>query len=98
MFLENNCLNVHHEDLGKYFLFADGLPEWLFCENETNNKRLYGSDANASATYRLRLMHQDIFSSKKITSQKTDLSQLFFDFDAIFKQKKQEADNFYNEI
>ena len=139
LFLENNCLNVHHEDLGKYFLFTDGLPEWLFCENETNNKRLYGSDANASApskdgtndfivsknrsflnphdngtkaaayfldnipangsaTYRLRLMHQDIFSSKKITLQKADLSQPFFDFDAIFKQKKQEAGNFYNEI
>ena len=139
LFLENNCLNIHHEDLGKYFLFANGTPEWLFCENETNNKRLYGSDANdsasskdgindfiisknrsflnpnnngtkaaayftdnipanGSATYRLRLMHQDIFSSKKMATQKANLGEPFADFDVLFKQKKREADDFYNKI
>jgi len=33
-----------HQDLGRYLLYADGDPELLFCENETNVRRLYGID------------------------------------------------------
>ncbi|HEX4591879.1 MAG TPA: glucosidase [Gemmataceae bacterium] len=34
---------VEHADLGNYTLFVDGDAEILFCENETNTRRLYGS-------------------------------------------------------
>jgi hypothetical protein len=35
-----------HSDLGSFNLYSDGKPEFLFCSNETNARRLYGqSDA-----------------------------------------------------
>ena len=37
-------MDVYHEDLGQYWLKAEGAPELLFCDNETNNKRLYNYD------------------------------------------------------
>ena len=43
-----SCILVEHADLGgSYRLYADGAPEWLFTENETNHRRLYGVE-NAS--------------------------------------------------
>jgi hypothetical protein len=34
---------VEHPDLGgAYRLYAEGAPEWLFTENDTNRRRLYG--------------------------------------------------------
>ncbi|MGH7493364.1 MAG: MGH1-like glycoside hydrolase domain-containing protein [bacterium] len=36
-----NAIAVKHGDLGAYYLYADGAPAWLFCENETNTRRLY---------------------------------------------------------
>ena len=38
-----SCILVEHPDLsGPYRLYADGASEWLFTENETNHRRLYG--------------------------------------------------------
>ena len=38
-----SCILVEHPDLGgPYHLYADGASEWLFTENETNQRRLYG--------------------------------------------------------
>jgi hypothetical protein len=38
-----SCVLVEHPDLdGAYRLYADGAPEWLFTENDTNRYRLYG--------------------------------------------------------
>ena len=45
---ENNSIKLVHEKMGEYFLFYDGNPEILFCDNETNYKRLYNVD-NANA-------------------------------------------------
>ncbi len=46
--LGDNTLLVQHHILGNYHLyFDDSIEEVLFCENETNRKRLYGI-ANAS--------------------------------------------------
>ncbi|MDR3665781.1 MAG: glucosidase [Ignavibacteriaceae bacterium] len=42
-----HSINLKHVKLGKYFLYYDENPQLLFCENETNNKRLYKSE-NAS--------------------------------------------------
>src|SRR5262249_14136118 len=40
----NNCGDVtaKQDALGSYMLYADGKPEVLFCDNETNARRLYG--------------------------------------------------------
>ncbi len=37
-----NKIEINHRSLGKYFLHFEGEPEILFCDNETNLKRLYG--------------------------------------------------------
>lgn len=43
----NNIIHSQHERLGDYWLYCDGSPELLFCENETNVRRLYGDNAAA---------------------------------------------------
>jgi hypothetical protein len=40
-----SCTVVEHPDLpGSYRLYADGAPDWLFTENATNRRRLYGAE------------------------------------------------------
>ncbi len=39
--------SASHPELGDWVLRADGSPQLLFCENETNNRRLFGGE-NAS--------------------------------------------------
>lgn len=36
------CIFIEHKDLGNYFLYYEGQPGLLFCENETNLRKLYG--------------------------------------------------------
>jgi hypothetical protein len=36
---------AEHPELGTYRLYADGAQRFLFCENETNVRRLYGVEA-----------------------------------------------------
>lgn len=36
-----NCINVSGERVGQYFLYTEGDQELLFCDNETNLKKLY---------------------------------------------------------
>jgi hypothetical protein len=38
-------LALSHPTLGEYFVHLDGSPELLFCDNETNVRRLFGRDA-----------------------------------------------------
>jgi hypothetical protein len=38
----NNTIDVQHADFGNWFVFADGEPELIFCDNETNAARLHG--------------------------------------------------------
>ncbi len=45
MFLTgNNSIKIIHNKFGQYYLYYDNNPELLFCDNETNNKRLYNAD------------------------------------------------------
>jgi hypothetical protein len=44
---EGDAVRATHPELGDWTLLADGATELLFCENETNNERLFGV-ANAS--------------------------------------------------
>ena len=36
-------LSAHSAELGDYSLQAEGQPEWIFTENETNDRRLYNA-------------------------------------------------------
>src|SRR6185437_8577389 len=38
---EGNII-LHHRDLGEWNLFAEGTDNYVFCDNETNVRRLYG--------------------------------------------------------
>jgi hypothetical protein len=38
-------LDIFHHSIGQYWLKAEGEPEFLFCESETNTQRLYGYDS-----------------------------------------------------
>lgn len=40
----HGVIEIFHRDLGQYWLNAEGEPELLFCDNETNSKRLYDFD------------------------------------------------------
>ena len=39
-----NRIAIEHDALGEYTLAADGTPSLLFCENETNARRLWGQN------------------------------------------------------
>ncbi|MGL4304675.1 MAG: MGH1-like glycoside hydrolase domain-containing protein, partial [Mycobacteriaceae bacterium] len=42
-------VEVSHSQLGRYFLCAEGNPQLLFCDNETNDVKLFGAEKNLSA-------------------------------------------------
>jgi hypothetical protein len=43
--LGDSALDVRHPDVGRYRLWADERPEFLFCDNNTNTCRLFGDTA-----------------------------------------------------
>ena len=43
----NGDIIINHKALGNFTLYSDNKTELLFCDNETNNKKLYDSE-NAS--------------------------------------------------
>jgi len=42
---EQGCIVLQHPKLGSYHCYFDGAPEMLFCDNESNAPRLYGTEA-----------------------------------------------------
>ena len=42
----DNHLQTDHRDLGAFTLYCDQQPNLLFCENATNNERLYGAPSD----------------------------------------------------
>ena len=40
---ENNSIKIINKNIGEYNLYFEDNPQILFCENETNNRRLYNS-------------------------------------------------------
>lgn len=40
-FESDGVIDIFHKEIGQFWLKADGSPELLFCENETNTLRLY---------------------------------------------------------
>ncbi len=45
---EGDGIIAEHPSLGRYRLDADGTPDWLFTDNETNAHRLYGSESRSA--------------------------------------------------
>ncbi len=43
------AIEAAHGLLGRYRLYAEGSPELLFCDNETNEVALFGADRNTTA-------------------------------------------------
>ncbi len=43
----HNIISIYHKDTGQWWLHCDGLPKLLFCNNETNNSRLYNATNNS---------------------------------------------------
>jgi hypothetical protein len=43
----NGAVLIEGSALGHYVVHADGQPDWLFCENESNRARLYSSHIGA---------------------------------------------------
>jgi len=125
---ENGGVKIEHHEQGNFRLNCDGQPTLLFCDNETNVRRLFGqSDAKGffkdafheylihgqhdavnpqqtgtkagacydlnvpagnSVTVRLRLTKADAASA----------GQPWADFDALFDQRRHEADEYYAAI
>ena len=125
---DNGGVKIEHAQLGDFRLDCDANPMLLFCDNETNVRRLFnqpdapgffkdafheyiiagnksavnpaqiGTKAGAlyelnvpagqSATIRLRLAKSDAAS----------IGKPWNDFDAIFSQRRNEADEFYAEL
>ncbi|HTI50367.1 MAG TPA: glucosidase, partial [Planctomycetaceae bacterium] len=42
--LGDSALDVRHPDVGRYRLWADDGPQFLFCDNDTNVRRLFGAE------------------------------------------------------
>src|SRR5262245_24346500 len=43
--LDHDAVVAHSDQLGTYRLYRDGEAEWLFTENDTNARRLFGLEA-----------------------------------------------------
>ncbi|MHA4812320.1 MGH1-like glycoside hydrolase domain-containing protein [Flavitalea flava] len=52
---------IRHDELGDYILHAEEFPPFYFCDNETNTKKLYGTDKTGFAKDGIndRLIHGD---------------------------------------
>jgi hypothetical protein len=46
----DGTIEISEDTLGDYKLYAAGAPELLFCENETNFKKLYGAENRSEYT------------------------------------------------
>ncbi len=125
--IEPGIVGIAHSTVGMNRLYFDQPPKLLFCENETNVKRIVDADKKGyfkdgineyvvggnkkavnpdkkgtkmagryllsippggSKTIRLRLTRQE----------ESSLAEAFADFDTLFAQRQQEADDFYAEI
>jgi hypothetical protein len=132
--MAKNSITAKHDGLGTHELFVDYEASFLFCENETNTRRLFGMQsaighfkdafhefviegreeavnpnqagtkaaahvaldipAQTCKAIRLRLIKRD--------EAREGLNALgrkpFSDFDLVFKQRRDEADEFYGTI
>ena len=113
-------MDVYHKDLGQMYLKAEGNPQFLFTENNTNTGKLYNYNdgtqfhkdgINEHLLYGAETVNPQNLGTRacanydvtvKAKSSVTlrlrlsaDAAKAFDDFDTIFDQRQQEADDFY---
>jgi hypothetical protein len=66
----HGVVEVYHKDLGQFWLNAEGSPELLFCDNETNTKRLYNYD-DGKQFYKDGINDYLVHGSDTINAKKT---------------------------
>jgi hypothetical protein len=117
-------VRITHEAIGSLTLHLEHKAPLLFCENETNNRKLYGinnTTAFAKDGINEYLTHGDatavnhegygtkaaanydvLIEGNASASFRLSLSipneNPFKDFDTIFNQRREEADDFYDEL
>ncbi|HTE29222.1 MAG TPA: hypothetical protein VK666_02525 [Chryseolinea sp.] len=121
---DHGCIEITHRELGRYYFLADEEPAALFCENETNTKRLYNfpvshtckdgindfivdgkGDAindvprgtKAAFNYELNIPAGK-FKIIRLRLSATYPVKPFGDFEAAFKQRESEANEFYRDM
>jgi hypothetical protein len=121
----NEDIIIQDKRSGNYVLYLEQKTKLLFCENETNNVRLYSSPneseyvkdgindflihgneravnrnekgTKASADYSLNIEgHSSTELKLRLTTKKN--AAPFDDFDETFTLRKQEADEFYEDL
>lgn len=121
-----SLIEVNHKILGKYKLYVEDADSLLFCENETNFERLYGSPnfspypkdgindyvvsngkkqtvnpnhigTKAAAKFTRKIAAGGSFTLRLRFSNYSN-HEPFADFDDVFAQRIQEADEFYAEL
>ncbi len=119
---QDGAIAASHPELGEYRLYCENSPQLLFCDNETNTRRLY-AQADAQGFFK-DAFHELIIGGNKaaVNSQQTGTkaaahyqlavpaggavsvrlrlskataAKPFADFDALFEQRRREADEFY---
>lgn len=121
---EEGTINAHHHDLGNYYLYYDPQAKPLFCENETNTARLYGSPVHGTCKdgvndYLIKKEINAVNKAHKGTKVSINYDLVieggeskeinlrlaaayqgnpFSGFNSIFSARKNEADEFFNEM
>ncbi|WP_121357581.1 MGH1-like glycoside hydrolase domain-containing protein [Flavisolibacter nicotianae] len=67
---------VYHQALGQFYLQGEGMPEALFCNNETNTERLYGDRGNTNF-YKDGINDFLVFGSSTINPAQTGTKAAF---------------------
>jgi hypothetical protein len=82
----HGVIEVYHKDLGQLWLNAEGSPELLFCDNQTNNKRLYNYDDD-KAYYKDGINNHIVNGADTINPKKTG-TKAAVNFDITVKAKQ----------
>lgn len=110
--LDSPCIALNHSAAGAHFLYFDGAPECLFTENETDRKDafhryvIHGDKQALNAKNEGTKACMHYFASIqpgqtavfKLRLCNKELATPFNNFDSIFQNRIQEADQFYSEI
>jgi hypothetical protein len=119
---EGARVDVEHATLGDYHLHCDGAPELLFCDNESNARRLWQSptgpafakdgindfvvdgdplavNADGDGTRAAAWYHGEVEAGGSVEIRvrltRGEPAHPFVDFDAVFRARRREADEFY---
>ena len=72
----DGVIELFHNDLGQLWLKAEGSPEALFCDNETNTKRLYDYD-DGKSFYKDGINDHLVHGAETVNPKKTGTKACF---------------------